>query len=215
VTTPATLSETLVGTLRATPVLAILRARSAGQVVAAAGTLADVGIRTVEVTLTTEGALDALTRLRETRPELLAGAGTVITPEDAAAAVQAGAQFLVAPCVRADTMTAAAQLGVPIIPGAFTATEVVTAVEHGAALVKLFPANLGPSYLRALRGPLPQVGFVPTGGVGLDSIGAFLSAGAVAVGLGSPLTGDALETGDLDALADRGRQAVAAATGRR
>jgi 2-dehydro-3-deoxyphosphogluconate aldolase / (4S)-4-hydroxy-2-oxoglutarate aldolase len=214
VTTTAPLSETLVGTLRTTPVLAILRAPSAGQVVAAAGTLADVGIRAVEVTLTTDGALDALTRLRETRPELLAGAGTVITPEDAAAAVQAGAQFLVAPCVRADTMAAAARLGAPIIPGAFTPTEVVTAVQHGAALVKLFPANLGPSYLRALRAPLPDVGFVPTGGVGLDSIGAFLAAGAVAVGLGSPLTGDALETGDLDALAGRGRQAVAAATGR-
>lgn len=213
-TTSATLSETLVGTLRETLVLAILRARSAAQVVAAAGTLADVGVRAVEVTLTTDGALDALARLRATHPDLLAGAGTVITPEDAVAAVQAGAQFLVAPCVRADTMTAAARLGVPVIPGAFTPTEVVTAVEHGAALVKLFPATLGPSYLRALRGPLPEVGFVPTGGVGLDSIAAFLSAGAVAVGLGSPLTGDALESGDLDGLAARGRQAVAAATGR-
>jgi 2-dehydro-3-deoxyphosphogluconate aldolase/(4S)-4-hydroxy-2-oxoglutarate aldolase len=214
VTTSATLSETLVDNLRTTPVLAILRARSAARVVAAAGALADVGIRAVEVTLTTDGALDALARLRATRPDLLAGAGTVITPEDAATAVQAGAQFLVAPCVQPDTMAAAARLGVPIIPGAFTPTEVVTAVEHGAALVKLFPATLGPAYLRALRGPLPEVGFVPTGGVGLDSIAAFLSAGAVAVGLGSPLTGDALETGNLDALADRGRQAVAAATGR-
>lgn len=214
-TAAAALSDTLLATLRATPVLAILRARTARHVGAAVRTLAEVGVSAVEVTLTTEGALEALGRVRADHPELLAGAGTVITPQDAADAVAAGAQFLVAPCVRPDTMAAAAGLGAPMIPGAFTPTEVVTAVEHGAALVKLFPSSLGPSYLRALRGPLPDVAFLPTGGVELDTIGAFLAAGALAVGLGSPLTGDALETGDLDALAERGRRALEAATGRR
>jgi 2-dehydro-3-deoxyphosphogluconate aldolase/(4S)-4-hydroxy-2-oxoglutarate aldolase len=214
VTSAATPSETLRASLAAAPVLAILRARTATHVVAAAHALAEAGVPAVEVTLTTDGALDALRELRAARPGLLAGVGTVITPEEAAAAVEAGAQFLVAPCVRTDTMDAAARLGVPMVPGAFTPTEVVTAVEHGAALVKLFPALLGPSYLKALRAPLPEVGFVPTGGIGIDAIRGFLDAGAVAVGLGSPLTGSALDSGDLDELAARARGALAAARGR-
>jgi 2-dehydro-3-deoxyphosphogluconate aldolase / (4S)-4-hydroxy-2-oxoglutarate aldolase len=215
VTTSPTPSETLRATLAPAPVVAILRARTATHFVAGAQALAEAGVRAVEVTLTTDGALDALRELRAARPGLLAGVGTVITPEEAAAAVEAGAQFLVAPCVRADTLAAATRLGVPMLPGAFTPTEVVAAVEHGAALVKLFPATLGPAYLKALRGPLPQVGFVPTGGIGTDAIRPFLDAGAVAVGLGSPLTGDSLETGDLEALTARAREAVAAATGDR
>jgi 2-dehydro-3-deoxyphosphogluconate aldolase / (4S)-4-hydroxy-2-oxoglutarate aldolase len=200
----------LIETLSADPIVAILRAPVAGNLPAAAEVLADAGIRAVEFPLTTPGALDVLRELSRRRPDLLAGAGTVVTPADAAAAVHAGAQFLVAPCTRPDTLAAAAGLDVPMVPGAFTATEVSMALEHGAEVIKLFPASLGPPYLRALRDPLPQARLVPTGGVGIDAIADFLRAGAFAVGLGSPLLGDAWETGDFDALAERAARAVAA-----
>jgi 2-dehydro-3-deoxyphosphogluconate aldolase/(4S)-4-hydroxy-2-oxoglutarate aldolase len=200
----------LVETLAADPVVAILRAPHAGHLVAAAEVMADAGIRAVELPLTTPGALDAIRELRRRRPNLLAGAGTVVTPADVGDAVDAGAQFLVAPCTRLDTLAAAARHGVPLMPGAFTATEIALALEHGAEVIKLFPATLGPTYLRALRDPLPQARLVPTGGVGIDAIPDFLQAGAFAVALGSPLAGDALQTGDLDALAERARRAVEA-----
>jgi 2-dehydro-3-deoxyphosphogluconate aldolase/(4S)-4-hydroxy-2-oxoglutarate aldolase len=201
-------ADRLMATLAADPVVAILRARHAGHLVAAAEVIADAGIRAVELPLTTPGALDALRELRRRRPDLLAGAGTVISPTDADEAVDAGAQFLVAPCTRPDTLAAAARHSVPMMPGAFTATEVTLALEHGAQLIKLFPATLGPAYLRALRDPLPLARLVPTGGVGIDAIADFLEAGAFAVALGSPLVGDALQTGDLDALHERARRVV-------
>jgi 2-dehydro-3-deoxyphosphogluconate aldolase/(4S)-4-hydroxy-2-oxoglutarate aldolase len=202
----------LVDTLAHDPVIAILRAGHAGHLVAAAEVLADAGIRAVEFPLTTPGALEALRELRGRRPELLAGVGTVITAADVAEAHAAGAQFLVAPCTRPSALAAAADCDVAMVPGAFTATEIVTALEQGAEVIKLFPATLGPAYLAALRGPLPRARLVPTGGVGLDAITGFLQAGAFAVALGSPLVGDALETGEFDALADRARRAVAASS---
>jgi 2-dehydro-3-deoxyphosphogluconate aldolase/(4S)-4-hydroxy-2-oxoglutarate aldolase len=200
----------LIDTLAADPIVAILRAASAGHLVAAAEVIADAGIRAIELPLTTPGALEALRELRARRPELLAGAGTVITPGDADAAVEAGAQFLVAPCTRPDTLAVAAERGVPMMPGAFTATEVVLALEHGAEVIKLFPATLGPGYLRALLDPLPHARLVATGGVGIDTIADFLRAGAFAVALGSTLAGDALQTGAFDELADRARRALEA-----
>jgi 2-dehydro-3-deoxyphosphogluconate aldolase / (4S)-4-hydroxy-2-oxoglutarate aldolase len=203
----------LMDTLAHVPVVAILRASHAGHLVAAAEVIADAGIRTVEFPLTTPGALTALRELRDRRPELLAGAGTVITPADVAEAHAAGAQFLVAPCTSPRALATAADCGVAMVPGAFTATEVVTALEQGAEVIKLFPATLGPAYLAALRGPLPGARLVPTGGVGLEAIADFLHAGAFAVALGSPLVGDALETGELGTLAERARCAVAASRG--
>jgi 2-dehydro-3-deoxyphosphogluconate aldolase/(4S)-4-hydroxy-2-oxoglutarate aldolase len=200
----------LTDTLAADPVVAILRARRAGPLVAAAEVIADAGIRAVEFPLTTPGALDALRELRERRPELLAGAGTVLTADQVAEAAAAGAQFLVAPSTQPAVLAAAAGCGVPMVPGAFTATEITTALDHGAEVVKLFPATLGPGYVRALRDPLPHARLVPTGGVAIEAIPDFLQAGAFAVALGSPLVGDALQTGDLDALAERARRAVAA-----
>lgn len=200
----------LLDSLAADPLVAILRAPEPGNLVAAAEVLADAGIRALEFPLTTPGALDVLRELRNRRPELLAGAGTVISPAEAAAAVDAGAQFLVSPCTRPDTLAAAAGLDVPLVPGAFTATEVSLALDCGAEVIKLFPATLGPSYVRALLDPLPRARLVPTGGVGIDAIPDFLRAGAFAVALGSPLLADTWQTGDLDALAERGRRAVEA-----
>jgi 2-dehydro-3-deoxyphosphogluconate aldolase/(4S)-4-hydroxy-2-oxoglutarate aldolase len=194
-----------------THVLAIFRAKTSTYFVAAAQALADSGVRALEFTLTSGGALDALRQLRSESPDLLAGAGTVITPQDAADAVAAGAQFLVSPCTRVDTLQRAAELGVPMIAGATTPSEIVTAHDHGSELVKLFPSTVGPDYVRAVREPLPHIDLVVTGGVALDAIPGFLAAGACAVGLGSPLTGDALDTGDIAAVAERARTALARA----
>lgn len=198
--------------LAETRVLAILRAPAATHFVRTASALTSAGIKALEFTLTSDGALDSLQQLRSESPDVLAGAGTVITPLDAANAAAAGAQFLVAPCVRPDTLAAAARLQIPMIAGALTPTEVVTAHEHGSAFVKLFPAVLGPGYVKALRDPLPGIDLVVTGGVSLASVQQFLTVGAFAVGLGSSLTGDALTSGDTEAIAERARVALANAS---
>jgi 2-dehydro-3-deoxyphosphogluconate aldolase/(4S)-4-hydroxy-2-oxoglutarate aldolase len=134
---------------------------------------------------------------------------------DAELAVAAGAGYLVAPDLRPEVVGWAVGRGLPVVPGALTPTEVAAAWGAGATAVKVFPVSAvgGAAYVRAVRAPLPEVPLVPTGGVGVDDIGAYLDAGAVAVGLGSPLLGDAGDPGgDLAALADRARRAVAAAT---
>jgi 2-dehydro-3-deoxyphosphogluconate aldolase / (4S)-4-hydroxy-2-oxoglutarate aldolase len=197
------------------PVVAILRSMSADRFGAATEVLVDAGLPIAEFTLTTAGALDALRACAAAAPpELLLGAGTVVDAEQAEAAVDAGARFLVSPIVRAEVIGAGARLGVPVLPGAFTATEIVTAWEAGACAVKLFPASVGgPGYVRALRAPLPDVPIVPTGGIALEDVPAYLRAGAAAVGLGSPLLGDACEPGgDLEALAARARRVAQLAT---
>lgn len=198
--------------LAATRVLAIFRAKTSTHFVTAAQALADNGIRAVEFTLTSDGALDALRQLRAESPDLLAGAGTVVTPQDAGDAVNAGAQFLVSPCTRVETLERARELGVPMIAGATTPTEIALAYDHGSELVKLFPSAVGPAYVRAVREPLPHIDLVVTGGIALDVIPEFLDAGAVGVGLGTPLTGGALDTGDVAGITGRARAALAKAT---
>jgi 2-dehydro-3-deoxyphosphogluconate aldolase / (4S)-4-hydroxy-2-oxoglutarate aldolase len=201
----------------AVPVVAILRAADAGRFVEVGRVLYEAGVRAVEVTLTSAGALAALGRLREELPsDALLGVGTVRSAGDAERAVGAGATYLIAPDLRPEVVDWAVGRGVPVMPGALTPTEIAAAWGAGATAVKVFPVSAvgGPSYLKAVRAPLPEVPLVPTGGVGLDDIGAYLAAGAVAVGIGSPLLGDAGDPGgDLDALAGRARRAVAAATG--
>jgi 2-dehydro-3-deoxyphosphogluconate aldolase / (4S)-4-hydroxy-2-oxoglutarate aldolase len=201
----------------AVPVVAILRAADAGRFLAVGRVLYEAGVRAVEVTLTSAGALAAFARLREELPaDALLGVGTVRSAGDAGRAVEAGATYLIAPDFRPEVVSWAVERGVPVMPGALTPTEIAAAWGAGATAVKVFPISAvgGPAYLKAVRAPLPEVPLVPTGGVELDDIGAYLAAGAVAVGIGSPLLGDAGDPGgDLDALADRARRAVAAATG--
>lgn len=188
--------------LDTTPVIAILRATSAKHLVAVAETLREAGIRAVEFTLTTPGAYDALAAF--TADGMALGAGTVTTPDEARRAVEAGADYLISPAVCLDVIAEARALGVPVLPGAYTPTEVLSAWRAGAELVKLFPAATGGvAHLKAIRAPLPDIPLVPTGGIGLDEASAYLDAGARAVGIGAPLVGDACETGDLDALRTR------------
>jgi 2-dehydro-3-deoxyphosphogluconate aldolase/(4S)-4-hydroxy-2-oxoglutarate aldolase len=169
--------------------IAILRADAPDALLPAAEALLAGGVDVVEFALTTPGALEQIRagRLRF-GAGLLVGAGTVLGPAAAEAALAAGAQFLVAPCVQGPVLDSCRQRGALLIPGAFTPTEIVAALESGAELIKLFPASLGGAgYLRELRGPLPHVQLVPTGGVTMDNARAFLSAGAVALGVGSSL----------------------------
>ena len=172
--------------------------------------LVEEGVRALEFTLTSAGALDAISAAVEAAGGRAAvGAGTVLYEEQVTAVAEAGAQFVVSPHVSPAVIAASNGLGLLSLPGAFTATEVQLAVDSGAQMVKLFPAQpAGVSYLKALRGPLDQVSFVPTGGIDIDDIGAFLSAGAAAVALGSSLV---QSTQDLDGLRTRARAAVAAA----
>jgi 2-dehydro-3-deoxyphosphogluconate aldolase/(4S)-4-hydroxy-2-oxoglutarate aldolase len=158
----------------------------------------------VEVSLTTPGALDAIAQLREEAPAgARVGAGTVLTARDVVDVAAAGAEFVVTPAL-AESVEAAVAAGLPLAAGAFTPSEAVAAVQRGADVVKLFPASaLGPAYLRALRDPLPDVPFMAVGGVGVEAARDFLAAGAVAVGVGSPLLGDAAADGDLAALRQR------------
>lgn len=198
--------------VRAGRLIAIIRVPSLTPDSAAALTevLVDAGVRALEFTLTSKGALEAVAAAaEEARGRAAVGAGTVLREDQVTAVAEAGGQFVVSPNVSPAVIGRANDLGLAPLPGAFTPTEVQLAVESGARLVKLFPAQpAGVAYLKALRGPLDQVSFIPTGGIGLDDIGAFLNAGAVAVGQGSSLVSS---TDGLVGLRVRARSAVQAA----
>ncbi|MEU8611747.1 bifunctional 4-hydroxy-2-oxoglutarate aldolase/2-dehydro-3-deoxy-phosphogluconate aldolase [Actinoplanes sp. NPDC048791] len=187
-------------------VVAVLRAPTADAFAAVSDVLVEAGITALEVTLTSRGALEAIAGLRRQLPASVAvGAGTVLTLDDAKAAVDAGAAFLVSPV----WVAALDGFQVPVYPGAFTPTEIFNASRGGAPLVKLFPAGaVGPRFLKDLRGPLPDVRIMPTGGIEIADIATWLTAGASAVGLGGPLIGDAATGGSLAQLAVRARRAV-------
>ncbi|MGH8891332.1 MAG: bifunctional 4-hydroxy-2-oxoglutarate aldolase/2-dehydro-3-deoxy-phosphogluconate aldolase [Acidothermaceae bacterium] len=203
--------------LTSSGVVAIARGRTTDRVAAAVEHLVAAGINCVELTLTMPGAIAAIASLIENLGTAACiGAGTVLTADQARACIDAGARFLVAPSVVPEVVAVAYDAKVPCLPGALTPSEIVQAWQSGAAAVKLFPASLGgPRYLRDVRAPMPDIGLIPTGGVGLDDIGEYLSAGAVAVGLGSPLFGSALDDGDFEALSARARRVVAAVSSAR
>jgi 2-dehydro-3-deoxyphosphogluconate aldolase / (4S)-4-hydroxy-2-oxoglutarate aldolase len=193
-----------------TAVVPILRSARAEHVPAVAEALVQAGMNCLELTLTVPGALRLLPALRAALPEHVAlGVGTVTTAAEAEAAAAAGAAFLVCPALSPEVMAFATAQGLPCYPGAWTPTEVLSAWQAGATAVKLFPAATGgPAHLRRIRDPLPQVPLMPTGGVAIDQVSQYIAAGALAVGMGSPLLGDALEGGDLAALAGRCRQVL-------
>ncbi|HET7723563.1 MAG TPA: bifunctional 4-hydroxy-2-oxoglutarate aldolase/2-dehydro-3-deoxy-phosphogluconate aldolase [Propionibacteriaceae bacterium] len=196
-----------VDTLRTHRVLGIVRGSSAEAAEAAALALLEEGIGLIEVSLTTPDAVRVIGRLVAAAPaDCLVGAGTVVTDAEAEAVAEVGAGFAVSPGLTSGIRRAVA-LGLPVAPGVYTPSEVYAALELGAEAVKLFPASVGgPDYLKALRQPMPDVAFVPVGGVGLDEARAYLAAGAVAVGVGSPLVGDAASGGDLSALRRRAEE---------
>ncbi|MCA0422603.1 MAG: bifunctional 4-hydroxy-2-oxoglutarate aldolase/2-dehydro-3-deoxy-phosphogluconate aldolase [Proteobacteria bacterium] len=170
------------------------------------------GISVMEVALTTPGGLDVIRALRAA-PEFsstIIGAGTVLDEATARLAIDAGAEFIVTPALNEDVVRACGRYQVPCLPGAQTIREILGALEAGADIVKLFPGeSLGPSFLKAARGPLPQAPLMPTGGVSAANAGDWIKAGAVALGVGGSLTapGDA---GDFAAVTQRARDLVAA-----
>ncbi len=199
-------------------VVAIIRADSPTGLVEAGRALARGGVRAIEVTMTTPGALDAVTRLaEEAGDDFVAGAGSVLDPETARAAILAGAEFLVMPTTDLATIELARRYGKVVCPGALTPTEVLSAWEAGADLVKVFPASLGgPAYIKALRGPLPQVRLMPVGGVSAENCADYIRAGACAVALGSGLVKrDLLAAADWEGITNVARQVVSAVRGAR
>lgn len=170
------------------------------------------GVHCVEITMTTPGALRAIEEASEKLTGVLMGAGTVLDGTTARQAILAGAKFLVTPTVELDVIEMAHRYGVVVIPGAMTPTEILTAWEAGADMVKVFPASvLGPSYLKAVRGPLPQIPLVPTGGITGDNAGEFIRAGAAMVCAGGWLVDKkAVAEGHYKVLTERARQLVEA-----
>jgi 2-dehydro-3-deoxyphosphogluconate aldolase/(4S)-4-hydroxy-2-oxoglutarate aldolase len=170
-------------------IVAVMRASSGELLVDVAEALAAGGVDVMEVTFTVPKATQVLERVTEKLGnKVLLGAGTVLDTETARAAILSGAEFIVSPAVNVPVIELCRRYSKPILPGALTPTEVVTAWQAGADIIKIFPSELtGPGYLKALHGPLPQIRLMPTGGVNLETAQAFLSAGACALGIGGSL----------------------------
>ena len=198
--------------LRRARVMAVLRGPNGRALVEPALRLYDAGLQMLEISLTTPGACAAIEQIAARKPgSTWVGAGTVLRAGDVADVEAVGAEFVVTPAL-ADSVAESVRRGLPVAAGAFTATEAWAAYRLGAAVVRLFPASAGgPGYLRALREPFPQIPFVAVGGVDVAQVRPYLQAGAVAVGVGSPLLGDAAHGGDLGLLADRARSYLGAA----
>jgi 2-dehydro-3-deoxyphosphogluconate aldolase/(4S)-4-hydroxy-2-oxoglutarate aldolase len=193
-------------------VVAIIRMQDPAAVRGVVDALAEGGVRAVEVTMTVPRAIELIGEIAPTLPKgFLFGAGTVLDGDTVKRAVAAGARFIVSPVFRRDVIEAAHKEGVPVMPGCFTATEILNAWDAGADIVKLFPAtSVGPSYVKDIRGPLPQVKLMPTGGVSIDNVGEWLKAGAVAVGVGSALLdGKAIAAKRFGPIVENARRMVA------
>lgn len=192
--------------------LGVIRVRTSEDLVRIAKALHEGGLSCLEITMNTPGALRAIEEAREQLPKVLMGAGTVLDGITARQAILAGAQFLVTPTLALDVIETAHRYGVPVIPGAMTPTEILTAWQAGADLVKVFPASvLGPKYIQEIHGPLPQIPLVPTGGITAENAPEFIRAGAVAVCVGSWLVDKkALAEGRYEVLTQRARQLVEA-----
>ncbi|MBA5690463.1 bifunctional 2-keto-4-hydroxyglutarate aldolase/2-keto-3-deoxy-6-phosphogluconate aldolase [Rugamonas apoptosis] len=200
----------LMQTLLRRPMVAIVRSSSADAALELAEACIAGGMTALEVAFTTPDTLEVLRTLRQRHGDgLLLGAGTVLDPETARMAILAGAQMIISPSVNVATIRMCQRYQVLSMPGAVTPTEIVTAMEAGADLVKLFPAEtLGPAYLQALRAPLPQAPLMPTGGVTVENLPEWFANGALAVGIGGSLSGPAAQ-GDYRAVTERAARFVA------
>jgi 2-dehydro-3-deoxyphosphogluconate aldolase/(4S)-4-hydroxy-2-oxoglutarate aldolase len=181
--------EEIVANLREVGLVPVLRAESEEQALGIASAIADGGVNVLEITMTVPGAIRVMARLTKERPDILIGAGTVLDPETARICMLEGAQFVVSPALNLKTIEMCHRYSIPVLPGALTPTEVVTAWQAGADVIKVFPASAlgGAKYLKSLKAPLPQVEMIPTGGVSLATAKEFLEAGSFALGVGADL----------------------------
>lgn len=192
-------------------IVAVIRAESPDLLVDVAEALLAGGVEVMEVTFTVPRAARVIEKVADKLgSRVLLGAGTVLDPETARAAFLAGAEFIVSPAVNVDVIEMCRRYSKLVMPGAFTPTEVVTAWQAGADIVKVFPSDLvGPKYLKLLHGPLPQIRLMPTGGVNLDTASEFLKAGACALGIGGSLVeAKAVASGDMNRIESLARQFV-------
>jgi 2-dehydro-3-deoxyphosphogluconate aldolase/(4S)-4-hydroxy-2-oxoglutarate aldolase len=198
-------------TILRTGVVAVLRAESPEKLINVAHALSKGGVEAIEVTMTVPGALDVIKEAcGEMAGVAVIGAGTVLDAQTARSAILAGAEYIVAPTVNLDVIRTAKRYGKVVCPGALTPTEILTAWEAGADIVKVFPASaVGPAYLKALKGPLPQIRLMPTGGVSVENTAAFIEAGACAVAAGGKLVDkQGIAQGNWDAITDTAREMI-------
>lgn len=192
-------------------IVAVVRSPDSHQLVEVVRALADGGVTVVEITMTVPHALDVVREVRRVLGDrVLLGAGTVLDSETARAVLLAGAEFIVAPTVNLEVIRLCQRYDKLVMPGAFTPTEILTAWETGADIVKVFPADVvGPAFFKAMRGPLPQIRLMPTGGVDLTTAAAFLKAGACCLGIGGQLVEpQAVAERNFDRIRDLARQYV-------
>jgi 2-dehydro-3-deoxyphosphogluconate aldolase/(4S)-4-hydroxy-2-oxoglutarate aldolase len=192
--------------IRETGVIAIMRAQSSSQLIAAADAIKLGGVRAIEVTMTTPGALSVIAEAKERYgSDVIFGAGTVLDPETGRAAILAGADFVVAPTLNLELIALCNRYSIPVAPGCYSPTEALAGWEAGADFIKLFPASVGgPNLVKAILAPLPQLRIIPVGGVNLDTAANFIQKGAAALGVGSSLVNQKLlDEGNLDELTRR------------
>lgn len=193
-------------------IIPVVRAASADEAIKAIDAIMAGGISMLEITMTVPGAVQVIAEVsKKYGDQALVGAGTVLDPETAQACIDAGARFVVSPALNLDTIALCNKLDVPIMPGALSPTEVVTAWRAGADLVKVFPCGAvgGAGYLKNLKGPLPQIKMIPTGGVSLTTAADFIKAGAAALGVGTDLVDvKAIRAGDAHIVTERAKQFV-------
>jgi 2-dehydro-3-deoxyphosphogluconate aldolase/(4S)-4-hydroxy-2-oxoglutarate aldolase len=204
--------EAILSKLRTEKVVALIRAESPDGLLDCAKALAEGGLTSIELTMTTPGAIRMLEKASAELPEFVFGLGTVLDAETARAGILAGAKFIVTPALRPDVITLCRRYSVPVFSGAFTPTEIVNAWEAGADAAKVFPAEFfGPAYIKSIKAPLPHIELLPTGGVNAENVGEFLKAGAFATAAGSSLVeAKALKEKNWAAITARARAFAAA-----
>jgi 2-dehydro-3-deoxyphosphogluconate aldolase / (4S)-4-hydroxy-2-oxoglutarate aldolase len=202
-------SEKCLGKIAAAGLIAVIRADNEKEALSIVAALEEGGAVIIEVTMTVPGAVEVIEKLVKDGSETVTiGAGTVMSVETARAVISAGAQFIVSPHLNTDLIQFCNDSGVLYTPGAMTPTEIVTAVESGAPAVKIFPGNvLGPGFIKAVRGPMPGVRLIPTGGVSLDNVEQWIKSGAYAVGVGGELTRSS-KSGDFAQITELAREFI-------
>lgn len=205
--------RTVVDAIEREGIVAVIRIKEPEKLRAVVDAIAEGGVRALEVTMTVPGAVDLIRELAPSLPASFTfGAGTVLDADTAARVIDAGARFVVSPVFRRSVIEACHARGVPAMPGCFSPTEILDAWDAGADIVKVFPATaLGPGFFKDMRGPLPQVKLMPTGGVTLTNAGDWIRAGAAAIGVGSALVDpQAVAAGRFDVISGNARQFVEA-----
>ncbi len=174
--------------IKQTGVAAVIRGATKENIIPIASALKEGGVKVLEITVETPGACQAIEKVATEFSDVLVGAGTVLDPETARIALMSGSKFIFSPTLNRETIEMTKRYGAVSIPGALTPTEILNAYSYGADFIKVFPANVfGPSYIKDIHGPLPQIPIIVTGGIGLGNVKDFIKAGAIGVGVGSSL----------------------------